>query len=415
MVKRALLIAYHYPPVRGSSGVQRTLAFSKYLQEHDWQSIVLTAHPRANENSSDDQMDDIPEQVIVRRAFALDTKKHLSIKGRYPSFLALPDRWSSWWLGGLVSGLLLIKKYRPKVIFSTYPVATAHLIGYTLNKLTGTPWVADFRDSMIDDSFPVDQKLRAVHSFIEKRVVESASRVLLTTKGAVKMYRERYPSVPDHKWQCLPNGFNEEIFSDVESSLIRPNAGENETGRLVLLHSGVIYPSERDPVCFFQALKNLKNHNKIDHTKLSIVLRATGHDAYLKQLIKKHGIEDLVQLKPGLPYREALTEMINADALLILQAANCNHQIPAKLYEYFRSKRPIFAMTDITGNTATELAGAGYTDIVQLSDADKIASSLMLFISSVEKGTAPIATDEIIMKFSRQSQTEDLANIFNEL
>ena len=184
---------------------------------------------------------------------------------------------------------------------------------------------------------------------------------------------------------------------------------------VVLLHSGVIYPSERDPVCFFQALKALKSQKKIHHDNLSIILRATGHDAYLGQMIKKYGIGDIVQLKPGLPYREALAEMFEVDGLLLFQASNCNHQIPAKLYEYFRSKRPIFAMTDSAGNTATELASAGYSDITPLDNADKIAGSLTRFIASVKAGTAPIASGETIVKYSRQSQTGDLANLFNGL
>ena len=37
-----------------------------------------------------------------------------------------------------------------------------------------------------------------------------------------------------------------------------------------------------------------------------------------------------------------------ADALLVLQASNCNEQIPAKLYEYLRTGRPILC-TDRSG------------------------------------------------------------------
>jgi len=33
-MKRILMIAFHYPPLRGSSGIQRTLKFSRYLPEY---------------------------------------------------------------------------------------------------------------------------------------------------------------------------------------------------------------------------------------------------------------------------------------------------------------------------------------------------------------------------------------------
>ena len=55
-MKRVLLIAFHFPPVRGSSGLQRTLAFSRYLPEFGWQPSVLTADPRAYEATGDDQL-----------------------------------------------------------------------------------------------------------------------------------------------------------------------------------------------------------------------------------------------------------------------------------------------------------------------------------------------------------------------
>ena len=37
------MIAYHYPPFQGGSGIQRTLKFSEYLPHTGWQPIVLTA------------------------------------------------------------------------------------------------------------------------------------------------------------------------------------------------------------------------------------------------------------------------------------------------------------------------------------------------------------------------------------
>jgi len=40
-------IAYHFPPVKGSSGVQRTLRFAQHLPRFGWRPIVLTITPKA--------------------------------------------------------------------------------------------------------------------------------------------------------------------------------------------------------------------------------------------------------------------------------------------------------------------------------------------------------------------------------
>src|SRR5436305_1673351 len=98
-MKRILMIAYHFPPLRGSSGIQRTLRFAKYLPQFGWFPTVLSIHPAAYESTGSDQMADIPAGVEVHRAFGLDSARHLSIRGRYPALLGRPDRWRTWWLG----------------------------------------------------------------------------------------------------------------------------------------------------------------------------------------------------------------------------------------------------------------------------------------------------------------------------
>jgi hypothetical protein len=153
-LRRVLMIAYHFPPVRGSSGIQRTVRFARWLPELGWEPIILTAHPRAYEATVEDAANEVQPGMVVCRAFALDAARHLSIAGRYPDWLALPDRWSSWWLGAVPAGLSLIRRLRPDAIWSTHPLATAHRIGATLHRLTGLPWVADFRDPMAQDGYP---------------------------------------------------------------------------------------------------------------------------------------------------------------------------------------------------------------------------------------------------------------------
>ena len=70
-MKSVLMIAYHFPPLAGSSGIQRTLRFVQHLPSHGWQPLVLSADPRAYEQTSDDLMTDVPPGTVVRRAFAL--------------------------------------------------------------------------------------------------------------------------------------------------------------------------------------------------------------------------------------------------------------------------------------------------------------------------------------------------------
>ena len=412
-MNKALLIAYHYPPVRVSSGVQRTLAFSKYLPENGWLPLILTAHPRAYVAVSNDQLKDIPDDVVVRRAFALDSARHFSFKGRYLGWMALPDRWVSWWIGAVFSGLKMIRKEKPSVLFTTYPIATAHLVGLTLHRLTGLPWVADFRDSMFDDESALPRQQKVIFEWIDRKTAENCAAAIFTTPGAVELYKRRYPHLSDDKWHLIPNGYNEEIFQDVEREQgVTPDI----IGRpLNLIHSGVLYPSERDPRPFFQAIAELKAEGELSAQRACIVLRATGHDELYKQLLKNIEIEDIVKLAPGVSYREALSEMLQADGLLIFQASNCNHQVPAKLYEYFRAKRPILALTDKQGDTAKTLTESGVKTVVALDDKEAIKTTLLNFIYTLEKGEGEIVSEEIMNQYSRRSASKKLGELFHQV
>ena len=92
MKRVVLMIAFQFPPYAGSSAVQRTLRFVRYLPEFGWEPIVLTANAGAYEFTSQDQMADIPRGAIIERAFCVDTARHLGLLRRYPSSLARPDR-----------------------------------------------------------------------------------------------------------------------------------------------------------------------------------------------------------------------------------------------------------------------------------------------------------------------------------
>ena len=414
MTMRVLMVAFHFPPQRGSSGIQRTLKFAQYLPAAGWQPLVLSAHPRVYDDTSTDQLSEIAPGTVVRRAFALNTSRHLALRGRYLGLMALPDRWCTWLLGAVPAGLGMLRRYRPQVIWSTYPIATAHLVGYLLRRLTGLPWLADMRDPMVDADYPPAGALRRAYMWVERLTVTYSSMVVCTTPGAVAGYRMRYPAVPAARFQLIENAYDEENFAAAEAA-----HGPAETvprgAPLLLLHSGVVYPSERDPTSLFAAIAQLLSSGALVAGSVRIVLRATGHDAWIATLIERHAIGAVVSLAPPLTYAEALREMLTADGLLILQASNCNQQIPAKLYEYLRARRPILGLTDPAGDTAQALRQAGIDTIAPLDAKDAIITALQDFIVKVRAGKAPLASDAVIALHSRQARARALGLLLDEL
>ena len=409
--QRVLMVAFHFPPQRGSSGIQRTLKFAQYLPALGWEPLILTAHPRAHADTAPLAPGSLPPGLVVRRAFALDTSRHLAIQGRYTRLMALPDRWATWLLGAVPAGLAMVRTYRPAVLWSTYPIATAHLIGLALHKLTGLPWVADLRDPMLDAVHPFDPLSRRVAGWIEDKTIRTAARVVCTTPGAVRHYRHLFKDVPPERFCLIENGYDDEDFDAAEAdarAMVKPAGGP-----LVMLHSGIVYPLERDPRPLFAALANLLADGSVTPARFQLVLRAPVHEAFLHQLIGEYGIASLVTIAPPLPYRAALAEMLGADALLLLQAANCNDQVPAKLYEYLRANQPLLALTDPQGDTWAAVRAAGIDTLAPLDDAAAIGAALLAFIALAEAGRAPLAPEAVRRSHARSTRTVQLAALFD--
>ncbi len=407
------MIAYHFPPLAGSSGIQRTLRFVQHLPSFGWQPLVLSAHPLAYERTSDDLLADIPDGTVVRRAFALDTARHLQLAGRYMGWMARPDRWITWKFGAIREGLKMIDELKPDVIWSTYPVATAHVIASALYRKTGIPWIADFRDPMAQDGYPADPLTWQCYKEIESDAATNARMCVFTTPGAARMYQQRYP-ITATRMVVLENGYDEESFSAVIHKQNVPS-GQVPTKRpLLILHSGIVYPSERDPTQLFKALGRLNVERTLLPDDLRVRFRASVHDDLLRNLAQTHGANDFIELCPAIPYREALAEMMTVDALLVMQASNCNAQIPAKIYEYLRAGKPILGLTDPVGDTAGVLRGAGLNDVARLDSADEIAQLLPVLVRAWRQGHVVLPKPLAVQQASRRGRSQALVSLLEQ-
>jgi glycosyltransferase involved in cell wall biosynthesis len=410
--RNVLVIAFHFPPQTGSSGLLRTLKFCRYLPDFGWNPTVLTTHVRAYESFDARGISTLPDGLPVIRALAWDTKKHFGFRGRYLGWMALPDRWVSWLVGAVPSGVLAIQRKRIEVIFSTFPIASAVLLGFVLHRLTGKPWVVDLRDSMTEEGYPRDPRTRRLWLWLERKSVQHADRIIFTAASTREMYLKRYPELTPSKCLLISNGYDEEDFAALHMS----NGALLKSARpLRLLHTGLIYPEERDPRPFFRALARLKREGRIASNTLSIVFRAPGSEDLFQRLIDDLGIADLLQIQPHVPYRQALQECGDADGLLLFQAANCDHQIPAKSYEYLRLRKPIFALTTQIGDTAALLREVGGATIANLAEADDIYHKLPDFLAALSKGSHPLPDELRIRRYARRNQAEQLARCLFEL
>lgn len=374
---------------------------------------MLAPHPRAYEQIDEKSLSSIPEGVPIVRSFALDTKKHMGIGGRYLRHMALPDRWVSWVFGGVPTGLRAVREHQIDVLYSTFPIMSAALIGLWIQRFTKLPWVLDLRDPMSQDDYPRDPMVRSVWNKIERACMRRVSRVVFTAEATRQMYLERYPEfLKPEMCVLISNGYDEADFRELQI----PEPGPVPAGRPIrLVHSGLIYPVERDPRPMFSAVGRLKKMGRLSANKIQIIFRAPGSEDLYRSLLAQRDIADLIILKPHMPYRQALQECADADGLLLFQAADCDKQIPAKAYEYLRIGKPILALTTHTGDTAALLRETGGATIVNLESEDEIYEGLSTFVDALRVGTHPVPDPAKIQRYTREAQAGQLAKVLDGL
>lgn len=409
MGRSVLMVAFHFPPAAMGSGHLRTLGFARYLPEFGWDPIVLSARALAYPRVASTTPGIIPEGCEVHRALAFDARRHFAIKGKYPGMLAQPDGWASWWPAAVLQGLRIIRRHHVRAIWSTYPIMTAHCIARTLSRFTRLPWVADFRD-------PVSSSVEAENPFSvasqqrwEHRVLRDAARTVFTTPGALHDYAERYPGADRNgRLSFIGNGYDEAAFTDLPADP-PPRAGRP----LLLVHSGLLYPDGRDPVPFFHAIAQLKARGVAGPAHVQVILRASGWEARYQQDVDRLGIADIVTLAPPVNNREALIEQASADGLLLFQGSRFDRQIPAKVYEYLRIGRPVFALVGSAGDTASVLRATGGAMLAPLEDVASIALQLSGFIRALGGESVLRASPEVVAGHSRRAGAASLARLLD--
>ena len=351
MSKTILMIAFDFPPSNAAS-VQRTLKFFEYLNELGWTTVLLTAKPFAYPLVDNDFEIALKENQFIYRATALDVHNQLSYKGKHFSWMKTPDRWGSWIPFAIQLGKKIINKHQPDIIWSTFPTPSANVIANKLAKYCSKPWIADYRDPAPYIHTTNGKWLDKVHRKIDDITFKNAAKIIFATEASKKLYQTQYNC--HDKFHVIENGYDESNFIKAKM-LESDHQNIFNDKKFSLYYAGVLYPSGRDPRPIFSALSQLKKRGKISSENFELVFQGAGSGEEFKEEIKHLDITDMISFIEPTPFLLALVNMTRASALLLIQDSRFNLQIPGKIFEYFRTGKPIIIKTDKKGATA-ELA-----------------------------------------------------------
>ncbi|MBI2505752.1 MAG: glycosyltransferase [Candidatus Latescibacteria bacterium] len=347
-----LFIAYHYPPIR-SSGTERALHFARRLPEFGYAPVVLTT--AAFGGASDTQVQRAWEPLkLYRQLWNREARAGTAPSdwrtdpGPLRGLVRLARRWAlfpdlqiTWVPFALQRALQVVERDAPAALYSTYPPASAHLLGLLLKRRTGLPWVADFRDAWTTDPLEPDLPAwrQALERQLEQAVVEAADVVVAATELSAEYLIKRYARAAS-RVRVITNGFDPEEFSGIQAA---PPAD----GLLRLVHTGSFSYShpQRSPQPLFMALEALLAEDRAWAGRLRLVLAGSLSPA---EHLGAAALEaaGMVECLGSLERRQALELQQQAHLLLLVDhprpwpASN----VPGKFYEYLAARRPILAL-----------------------------------------------------------------------
>lgn len=414
--KRVLIIAYYWPP-SGGGGVQRWLKFAKLLPDEGWEPIVVTPSNPDVPVEDSSLNNDVPKSLEVWAFPVMEPTRFLNKIGlgggtarlgaeqqHRRSFLKtlvqwvrgnlfLPDARVGWVRPTTRKVLKRLKNQPVDVVVTTGPPHSMHLIGLAIKRATGLPWVADFRDpwSTMDylDDFGLTRAARRRLVRMERMVVESADRVMVTSPGALKEL-----SVGPEKGVVLPNGWDRDDFPKNP-----PKPAKDSP--YVLGHFGSLYGS-RNPNPLWPAMAQAG-------WKLLLAGPVT---ASVMREIQSAGV-DMAHVG-NLPHRESVLQMHTCHALLVTHndSPSARASTPGKVFECLATGRPVLAFGPDKSDLEQRCQDEGVTFVAHNNPkARELAHSWLLECANahdavVHKGSA---------KLERHVLTSELGTILNSV
>lgn len=307
-LKKLLMVEYNFPPKIGV-GVIRTVKLAKYLPQHGWRPIILSAKP-----SWRDRRIEYIEEEEIRNLKAYRARELVRLNKMIKRDVHL-----GWSFPAFVRGLKIIKGEGIDAIYATYPYAVNMLVGSLLKRITAVPFLANYKDLWTNSFFPSPSVEFSAQKAMEEFVLRSADAVVTVTPSHIEDLRKFFPFL--QRIYVIRNGYDPADFKAVTPV---------KFSKFTILHAGSVTGTR--VARFIKFLLALRDFH--DPKDFQLVLLGNV-DSRVRDLIKQMNLGDLVKIVGVRPHKEAIRWIMGADVLLLVPAAK---YIPTmKLYEYLAS------------------------------------------------------------------------------
>jgi glycosyltransferase involved in cell wall biosynthesis len=403
-----LVVAYYFPPIGGIGSI-RLKRFAELLPQSGWHPTVLA--PRDTPHASDPELSFPEEHVVRSRSIELSRvgrtalvaggtgsgsadPARRSLRGALRQFahryVFFPDAQIGWYPGAVRAGKAALERERFDAIYSSSFPVTAHLAARSLARHSGLPWVAEYRDPW-SDALPCDHPYRSRAQALERAIASEATTVVMPTPT----WAAHYGSLWDTKIVVVPNGFDQPLPAG--------QTPEHPT----LTHVGTYYPGEHDLSALWQALAQLRERSGGGVPRIRFVGNLPEE---LRTEIAGWGLGDTLESTGFVSHAEAMRELTSSTMLIASgihgDGPRRRGWVPAKVFEYLASDRPVLFMADGSTDAARVVSGHPGVHLVAPGDVDGA-------LAAVQAGLKEPAQVREVAHLSREAVAQRLAAILD--
>lgn len=425
-MKKALIIAYYWPPA-GGPGVQRWLKFVKYLRDFDVEPIVYIPENPSYPINDDSFVNEIPEglKVIkqpIKEPYKLASKfskgdsntiskgiiknsSKQSLKEKLMLFIRgnffIPDARIGWVKPSVQFLNKYIRENGIEVVITTGPPHSLHLIALKLKNKLAFNWIADFRDPWTTIGYHKKLKLlpmaKLKHKNLERKVLTTADQIIVTSPTT----KTEFKRITDKPIEVITNGYDVNSVNQFEPDK-----------KFTIAHIGSLL-SERNPEVLWKALGDISRDDKVFQSQFQLNLVGAVSNEIL-QAIERHELFQFVNLVGYVSHEEAIRHQKQSQVLLLVEINSEETKciIPGKLFEYMASNRPILAIgpeeSDIEAIITKTNTGAFFT----YEQYNEIKDKILTYFQAFRKGQ--LQSHAVgLQQYSRKSLTKKLAGIIH--
>ena len=409
--RELLAVSFAYPPAASPRAVQ----VARLLKHLKVRTTLVCA-----DYDDKDRIDptrvreaEAPLARCLRVPFARSAPRNLLTRVAYRLDLPLvdrsPDQFTPWKPAVLsaVEGFLNEGDYRPDVLVTFGSPMSDHLIGLTLKRRLGVPWVAHFSDPWVDNPFlPYDPLTRRVNRALERRVLRAADRLVFTSEETVELVASKQGREIVEKARVLEHAFEPELFE---------TPAAHEGSGIIVRYLGDFY-GERSPAPLFEALRRLLSAEPATLEGVRFELVGSKAEGQLEAAGIATLPEGLVVSRPSVKYLESLRLMRESDGLLVIDApAELSIFLPSKLIDYVGAARPVFGITPKgTAASVIRRLGGWVADPADPAAVAETLKSLLAFLRD-NKAAAAWGDPRARRDFEAPAVAEKFAGILREV